>query len=462
MHVRPASHRFGSVAAAVVAMVFLAASARAAATAPGPVVEGIRHSTTAERTRVVLDLDRGGSFEVRRVGNPDRLAVNIPGGSFGSPAAVTVADGLVRGVRCNVGTGRAQVVLDLEAAAEFRSFSLPAESGRPARIVIDVLRGAATTAVRVPAPNVTAEAKPAPEPAPVAEPGRPFTVVIDPGHGGEDPGAIRRGMQEKDVVLEVALEAARLIDALPGYRAVLTRDRDVLPTLEQRVDLAAAEAGDLFLSIHCNTHGRSEVAGMEVYFLSLQGATDREAQELADKENAAQLVGLAGGDEVDDAVVGILMDLRMSRVLHESSRLADAILDAAYAGGTVDVRRVKQARFRVLTQLAMPAVLVELAYLSNADDRALLADPAARKRLAEDLVAGIADWRRDREAAAVLARGQGASWSGRYEVRRGDSLWSVARRHNTSVDEITRRNDLSGSGIAAGQVLRVPAPGRNP
>lgn len=460
MHTHPARRRPGGRLAAALAVLLVLAAALPAAGAQGPVVEGIRYSTSDERTRVVLDLDRGGSFEVRRVGNPQRLAVNIPGGALGAVGAMSVGDGLVRGLRCNAGQGRAQVVVDLESAAEFRSFSLPAEGGRPARIVIDVLRGGAPAAAELAAAAPVQES--APEAAVVAAPVRPFTVVIDPGHGGEDPGAIRGGMQEKDIVLEVALETARLIDALPGYRAVLTRNRDVLPTLEQRVDLAAAEAGDLFLSIHCNTHGRSEVAGMEVYFLSLQGATDREAQELADKENAAQLVGLAGGDDVDDAVVGILMDLRMSRVLHESSRLADAILAAAESGGTVDARRVKQARFRVLTQLAMPAVLVELAYLSNAGDRTLLADPAARKRLAQDVVAGVVDWRRDRDAAAVLARSEGTSWSGRYEVRRGDSLWSVARRHNTSVDEITRRNDLPGSGIAAGQVLRVPAPGRNP
>ena len=270
------------------------------------------------------------------------------------------------------------------------------------------------------------------------------------------------GLREKDLVLAVALEAARLIDALPGYRAVLTRRDDSYPSLERRVGIAAEADGDVFLSIHCNTHRRESVAGMEVYFLSLQGATDREAQELADKENAFALVGLDPARGHDDAVVGILMDLRMSRVLHESSRLADLLLDAADRSDVVAARRVKQARFQVLGQLAMPSALVELAYLSNPGDRELLRDPAQRRRLAALLVEGLVAWRRDRGAASLLAQVREGGWSREYRVQRGDSLWALARRNGTTVDEITRRNDLRTAGIAVGQVLRLPPTGRTP
>ncbi|MBE0565401.1 MAG: N-acetylmuramoyl-L-alanine amidase, partial [Krumholzibacteria bacterium] len=423
-----------------------------ATAAVGPVVLGIRHSSTPERTRVVLDLDRSASFEVRQVGEPYRLAVNLPGGSFGRAAALRVGDGLVRSVRCNAGASRAQVVLDLEQEADFRSFSLPAADGRPDRIVIDVLRGAPAAAGDRPA-VAAAAALPAL---------RPFTVVLDPGHGGDDPGAIRDGLREKDVVLDVALEAARLIDALPGYRAVLTRRDDSYPSLARRVGIAAEADGDVFLSIHCNTHRRSEVAGMEVYFLSLQGATDREAQELANQENARQLVGLDAGGDHDEQVVGILLDLRTSRVLHESSRLADQLLAAAASGDVVAARKVKQARFQVLSQLAMPAALVELAYLSNPGDLALLRDGTARGRLAAVVVEGLVQWRRDRDAAERLAGIRSDAWSRQYSVRRGDSLWSLARRHGTTVAAISRHNDLAGAGLAVGQVLQLPPTGREP
>lgn len=439
-----------------------------AVAAGGPGVTRIRHSSTPERTRIVLDLDRSGSFEVRRVGAPDRLAVNLPGGVFAGAMPLRIGDGRVAQVRCNAGSQRCQVVLDLEGAADFRSFGLPAGDGRPDRIVIDVFGGgtssapgpAPTPAIREVAAATAAEPTAAPE-APLPVP-RPFTVVLDPGHGGDDPGAIRGGLREKDVVLEVALEAARLIEALPGCRAVLTRADDSYPSLERRVAIAAEADGDVFVSIHCNSHQRREVAGMEVYFLSLQGATDREAQELADKENAFQLVGLDPAGEHDDAVVGILMDLRMSRVLHESSRLADQLLDTAAAGGVVGARRVKQARFQVLGQLAMPSALVELAYLSNPGDHALLADPEQRRRLAGQLVEGILAWRQVGSAGRLLAEAGPPRWSREYQVRRGDSLWALARRNGTTVAEISRRNDLPAGGLNVGQVLRLPPTGRQP
>lgn len=461
--IRPARRRRPGIrpgAALALAVLALAGAGRPgpAAAADGPVILAVRHSSTPERTRVVLDLDRGASFVVRRVGDPDRLAVNVAGASFGGAGPRRIGDGLVRAVRCNAGARRAQVVLDLERAADFRSFSLPAADGRPDRIVVDVLRGGAA----VPAAPAVPDPATAPAAAPAVAVLRPFTVVLDPGHGGDDPGAIRGGLQEKDVVLDVALEAARLIEALPGYRAVLTRRDDSYPSLARRVAIAAEADGDVFVSIHCNTHRRREVAGMEVYFLSLQGATDREAQELADKENARQLVGLGPDRDPDDAVVGILMDLRMSRMLHESSRLADQLLEAAASGDVVGARKVKQARFQVLGQLAMPAALVELAYLSNPDDLALLRDPAARRRLAAVLVEGLVGWRRDRDAAMQLATVRGDAWSREYRVRRGDSLWGLARRHGTTVGEIARHNALAGAGLAVGQVLRLPPTGREP
>ncbi len=331
-----------SAAVFLLAWCFLAlqASVRVPGIGAAPVPEArevlnIRHFTAPGHTRVVLDMSGAGSFEVRRVQNPERIAINISGAGFAIGGPVRVADGLVQGIRINRGRRRAQVVIDLDQGAEFRSFSLPATGGRHDRIVVDVLRpglpGTGDTAPVAALPLTT----------------RPFTVIIDPGHGGMDPGASRRGLAEKTVVLDVAREMARLINAVPGYRAYLTRTGDYGLELWQRVAYARRKQGDLFLSIHCNTHPRAEVAGMEVYFLSLQGATDREARELADQENAAQLVGLDPGSPHDALVMGILMDLRMTQVLRESARLSHHILDAGRASGVVGGRKVKQAGFQV-------------------------------------------------------------------------------------------------------------------
>jgi len=433
----------------------------------GPAVAGtsiarVRHFTAPDHTRVVLDLTGPASFEVRRIGNPERIAVNVSGAVFEETGTIAVGDGLVRLIRRNSGADRAQVVLDLDHRVEFRSFSLPAGNGRPHRIVLDVLRSGAesTSTDRVDAlPQPVA--KPAITLAPVP---RPFLVIIDPGHGGLDPGASRKGLKEKDVVLDISREVARLINALPGYRALLTRNADYGLELWQRVDFARRKEGDLFISVHCNTHPRTAVSGMEVYFLSLQGATDRESRELANKENAAQLVGLDPADTPDDLVMDILMDLRMSQVLHQSANLSERLVTAAKSSGVVKGRKVKQAGFHVLKSLAMPSALVEVSYLSNPADRKLLADRASRRKIAMVLVEGILDWRRDQQdrlqlAVAPVGRavaGENPVWTREYKVRRGDNLWRLAQRHGTTVNEISARNQLQDRSILVGQMLKLP------
>lgn len=430
--------------------------------ASGPDIVRIRHFTAPDHTRVVLDLSGPGSFEVRRIGGPDRIAVNVLQAGFTGEGSIAVADGLVRRIRRNPGTNRAQVVLDLDHKAEFRSFSLPAADGRPDRIVLDVLR---------PGSGEISDSRAGAIPDPVSRPAivlaprqRPYMVIIDPGHGGLDPGASRKGLQEKDVVLDISREMARLINALPGYRAQLTRNGDYGLELWQRVDFARRKEGDLFISVHCNTHPRAAVSGMEVYFLSLQGASDREARELADKENAAQLVGLDPASRPDDLVMDILMDLRMSQVLHQSAGLSERLVTAAKSSSVVGGRKVKQAGFHVLKSLAMPSALVEVAYLSNTGDRKLLADKSNRRKIAMVLVEGILDWRRDQQdrwqiagvPAEVPSGVEVSLWTREYKVRRGDNLYRLALRHGTTVKEISRRNNLENRSILVGQLLRLP------
>jgi N-acetylmuramoyl-L-alanine amidase len=405
-----------------------------------PEVLHVRHGTYPEYTRIVVDLSAPTAYEVRQVGDPERIAINVRSASFQSAATLQLDDPLVRRVRCNALRDRAQVVLDLVQDAPFRHFALPAADGKPDRIVLDVFRSEPEESPQILPPTVA--------------PARPFTVVLDPGHGGLDPGAMRDGVREKDVVMGVAREMARLLEQLPGYRAVLTRHRDCSVSLGRRVGLAEEEHGDLFISIHCNTHPRPATAGMEIYFLSLKAATDRQAHDLANRENAADLVGLASDDRPDEDVLSILMDLRMARVLDQSSKLAEHLLGAVARSGTVEARRVKQARFQVLRTLAMPAVLVELAYLSNRDDRRLLQSRGGQVDLARTLLLGILAYRGDRDGLNLLAAAGG--WTRQYRVQRGDTLWDLARRHRTTIARIREENNLRSLQIEAGQLLRLP------
>jgi N-acetylmuramoyl-L-alanine amidase len=539
-----ANRTCGRALALLVALAWLASAAGVRA-AEAPRVLRVRHFSAPDHTRIVLDLDRAASFEVRRVENPDRIAINIPGAVFDNGDDRPIGDALVRGLRCNVREDRAQIVIDIVGRREFRAFSLAPVAGKPDRIVIDILRtggalrdespssrplardsvpadaqpdggvpapadavtspvAAAAAAREVPlvavdepaetaivapdsgarsvaalsattspdtgkvaAADTSTESVESPATASFDGPVEPFVVVIDPGHGGDDPGAIRGNLFEKDICLDIGREVARQLRKLPGYRVVLTRDRDKFLALGKRVEIARREKGDVFVSIHCNTHPKPAVSGTEVYFVSLQGATDREARELADKENAAGLVGLAPGEDHADLVVDILMDLKMTRVLQDSGRLAASLLTAADRTGVVTGRRVKQAGFQVLKTLAMPSALVEVAYLSNPDDARLLADPEGRRKIAGALVAGIEDWRagtvpqRERTARVVVARGGDDRWDTVYKVRSGDSLWELAARYGTTMNEIARRNNLTDRQreLRIGQRLHLPGLG---
>jgi N-acetylmuramoyl-L-alanine amidase len=541
-----ASTRRGGRALALLLALAWLVSAVGVRAAEVPRVLRVRHFSAPDHTRIVLDLDRPASFEVRRVENPDRIAVNIPGAVFDNGDDRPVGDDLVRGLRCNVREDRAQIVIDIVGRREFRAFSLAPVAGKPDRIVIDILRaGGALRDEPVPSRPLARDSVPAgaqpdggvpapadaanspvaaaaaarevplvaldqpaevagvvpdsgargafavvtsPDTGTVAEadtsaapdespavtsfdgPVEPFVVVIDPGHGGDDPGAIRGSLFEKDICLDIGREVARQLRKLPGYRVVLTRDRDKFLALGKRVEIARREKGDVFVSVHCNTHPQPAVSGTEVYFVSLQGATDREARELADKENAAGLVGLAPGEEHTDLVVDILMDLKMTRILQDSGRLAASLLTAADRTGLVTGRRVKQAGFQVLKTLAMPSALVEVAYLSNPADARLLADPDGRRKMAAALVAGIEDWRagtvpqRERTARVVVARGGDDRWDTVYKVRSGDSLWELAARYGTTMNEIARRNNLTERQreLRIGQRLHLPGLGVRP
>jgi N-acetylmuramoyl-L-alanine amidase len=408
-------------------------------------IQDVRYWTAPDHTRIVIDLSGPTAYEFQRISDPDRVAINIPGAVFSGTGTILVGDPAVARIRRNVLDGRAQVVLDLTAAHQVRHFTIQSAEGRSDRIVIDVERPLEHSTGKQP----TSEHRLVNDP----EDDETFVIVVDPGHGGLDPGAIRQGLREKDLVLDIALELARLIDAQPGYRAALTRSSDHGVKLGKRIQLARDAGGDLFISVHVNTHASASVSGMEVYFLALQRAEDREARELADRENASLMVGVPPGEVLDDDILPILMDLRMSQILTSSNRLADQILASARRSEQLKARSVKQAVFHVLQSLAMPSALVETAYLSNPQDRTLLASPQGRRDIAASMFEGIFAYLGEHDPNLLP---QKSSWSMEYRVRSGDTLWKLARRHKTSVQTIKDRNQLTSDRLQVGQTLKLP------
>ncbi|MGN7725466.1 N-acetylmuramoyl-L-alanine amidase [Luteimonas sp. 22616] len=216
---------------------------------------------------------------------------------------------------------------------------------------------------------------------------RPLIVAIDPGHGGQDPGAIgKSGRREKDVTLAVGRELARQINATPGLKAYMTRDKDVFIPLNRRAQLARAAKADIFVSIHADAAENRSASGASVYVLSLKGASSQRARWLADKENSADLIG-GRMPQSGNTLASVLLDLTQSGHMKASEDAARHVLDSL--GDVGNTRRVERANFAVLRTADMPSMLVETAYISNPTEERLLTDPAYQRKLATAILRGV-------------------------------------------------------------------------
>ncbi|MBA0098056.1 N-acetylmuramoyl-L-alanine amidase [Stenotrophomonas indicatrix] len=281
------------------------------------------------------------------------------------------------------------------AAAGTTASSTPTSS--PAAI----LAGQATTAV------VATQPKPVPTPVAPTESPRPtmpsdasrirmqpgmrhLVVAIDPGHGGQDPGAIGpTGKREKDVTLAVARELARQVNATPGLKAFLTRDSDVFIPLPMRAQKARANKADIFISIHADAAENRSATGSSVYVLSTKGASSQRARWLADKENAADLVGGVRLQQTEGTLANVLLDLAQSGYMKSSEDAAGHVLGGLKRIGNNHKPNIERANFAVLRTSDMPAMLVETAFISNPDEERRLIDPAYQRKVAGAVLDGV-------------------------------------------------------------------------
>jgi N-acetylmuramoyl-L-alanine amidase len=366
----------------------------------GPRVERIRHWSGPEHTRIVVDLSAAPRFERTTLAGPPRVVIGLPGAVLATGLApAAVQDGRVARIvpiAAAARGGAAKIVIELAGEHPVQVFALGAAAGKPHRIVIDVKtdRGKEGTPPPVPAPPPPVPSgEPAPPAARAARPSsRPWTVVIDPGHGGADPGAKGPGgLWEKDVCLAIARALAADLGRRPGIQTHLTRNRDVFLPLRKRTRIAAERQADLFVSIHCNSSADRKARGTEVYFLSLRGASDPGAREVAMRENAADHVAGVPTGSVDD-IENIVLDLMRTAALERSSDLAATLIEHLDGHRELEIRGVKQAGFDVLKTAGMPSVLVETAFLSHAREAKLLRSKEFQQRVASTLGAGIAEY----------------------------------------------------------------------
>jgi N-acetylmuramoyl-L-alanine amidase len=350
---------------------------------PAPELVRIRFWTAPDHTRLVFDLSGPPPVEPRfRLSGPTTYEVLMP--RMGKSLAVTsefVGDSLVADIFPAVSDSGAVVRIGLKQAVTPLAFVLAAADGVPDRIVIDVPS----------LPNPQAEAN-LEEQVSETRKSKRLIVAIDPGHGGDDTGALGyRHLPEADIVLAIAKKLKAELEDIPGVSAVLTRSGDYFIPLRKRIEIARKYQADVMISIHCNASRNRDATGTEVYFLSLTGATDEASRSLAESENAADLIG-GGAPQAGEDLLGILFDLRQNDTIRRSSELAENLVDALKDEDRLSTRGVKQAGFVVLKAPDIPAVLVETAFISNPREAAMLKDSQFQSKVAERLAEGVQEY----------------------------------------------------------------------
>lgn len=411
-------------------------------------VQGVRLWAGPDNTRVVLDLDRPVDHRLFVLHEPERVVVDLRAARWaGDARRAPPLDGVVGAVRHGRRpNGDLRIVLDLEEAVRPNSFSVLPNEVYGHRLVIDLSRERPAKPVR----------------ALVAEDERDVVVAIDAGHGGEDPGAIgRHRTREKDVVLAIARALARMVEAEPGMRPVLIRDGDYYVSLQDRVALARRHRADIFVSIHADAFRDERARGASVYALSARGASNEAARWLAERENTADLIGGVSLDDKDDLLASVLLDLSQTATISASLQAGRHVLRELDRVAHIRKHEVQQAGFKVLKAPDIPSILVETAYISNPSEERTLADPAAQRRFAAAILAGVRSYFYEialpGTLVARLARERGPART--YVISRGDTLSAIASRFNVSVPRLRAANGLSGDRIRIGEVLTIPGGG---
>ncbi|HSG89004.1 MAG TPA: N-acetylmuramoyl-L-alanine amidase [Pseudomonadales bacterium] len=403
-----------------------------------------------DHTRLVLDLSGPTAWSHFTLDGPARVVLDMDAGQLRfDPERLDLAGTPIRRVRAAAReNGGLRVVLDLSRALTPKPFDLAPVAPYGYRLVVDLYEEAGErAALRV---------------APQADARRDIVVAIDPGHGGEDPGALGPNrVREKDVVLAIARRLDALFDGAPGFRGELLRTGDYYVPLRRRTELAREHRADLFISVHADAFKNSRPRGASVFALSPRGATSEMARWLAESENQSDLIGGVGGVSLadkDPVLAEVLLDLSMTGSLSASLDLGERVL--ASLGGDIRLHshQVHQAGFAVLKSPDIPSILVETGFISNPQEAVQLADAAYQARLARAIYDGarahleelpppgtLLAWLRDNPDAHT-----------RYTIEKGDTLSAIAQRFGVETGRLRTANGLAGDVIRVGQTLVIP------
>jgi len=414
-------------------------------------INAVRLWRAPDNTRLVFDLSAPVEHRIFTLTAPDRLVIDISNARLRADIDdVELKGSPIQAIRTGVQeqTGL-RVVLDLSTAVKPRSFVLKPNDTYGDRLVLDLYD--TTTAVSEPVKTVETT---------VTEK-RDIVIAIDAGHGGEDPGAIGPGrVREKDVVMAIAKELESRFRSEKGYKPVLVRSGDYYIPLERRRDIARQHRADFFVSIHADAFTKASARGASVFTVSDRGATSTMGRFLAEKENAADLVGGVSLGEMDHQLRQVMLDLSMTHTQRSGLEAGAEVLHRMGRFTRLHSKKVEQAGFAVLKNPDIPSLLVETGFISNPEEARLLNSTSHRRKLADAIFDGVrAHFDKNPPDGTYIAwlRKQGGSRPSEYVVQRGDTLSGVAQRFSISIASLKQANGMRSDTLHIGQTLKIPA-----
>ena len=422
----------------------------------------VRHWTAPDHTRIVLDVDGEPEYEIKESEN--LLILNFKESSFSKsiPAKIIINQpGIKKIVFHRMDPDRVKIDFFLDKRQKVEVFKLKKFQDKPNRIVVDIIMEQVLKEVKITdrIPVLKQEKK---------------IIIIDAGHGGEDPGAVGKSRTyEKNVVLSISREIQKAINKIHGYRAVLTRDGDYYVSFSKRLQKAKNLGASLFISVHADAARNRSAKGASVYCLSTGAASNEAAKLLARNENLSDILGGVPDNEGNNESSQIIMDMFQTNTINLSKIYAGILIRHLDTVNYLKYKKVQEAPFRVLKLPDIPAVLIETAYISNPQEEVLLKKSSFQKTLATAISSSTTEYlsgaaaapqsenalkKDDETGKAVKKQNEDEITATFYKIKHGDTLFSVAKHFNTKVAVLLKLNNLKlEDPLFAGRKIKVSA-----
>jgi len=411
-------------------------------------LKDVRMAKHNNQVRLVLDLDSNVNTHVFSLQNPHRLVIDLENTILSkSIKKDNLQNNFIRDIRFGGGVKEAlRVVLDVARITKFKHFMIPGNRTQNTRMVVDI--SFPENSSKLSQNQVSSDLL------------RDIRIVIDPGHGGKDPGAIGpNGTWESVVALAVSQRLAEQINKTQDMRAFLTRSGDSFVPLRDRMEIARERKADLFVSIHADAlDNNPRVRGASVYTLSDKGAVDEASKRLAKRENEDISIGDVSLSGKDDSFASLMMDLSQGATNEASLEIGEFVLTELSRVSSIRKKKVQQSGLLVLKSPDVPSILIETTYISNPNEEKKLKDRNFQNKLANAILKGVRNYFlvNPPEETKFAKNLQNQSRTISYIVRRGDTLSEIADLYSISLSVLRRFNQINGSNIKIGQTLQIP------